>query len=103
MEHVTQLEGWHREYWADYEPIKPAVFTAPEELATGIEPAVGFITRPRTPQDLGLVCARVAWKPNEIDLAHLAQGGVIWLSTWGGLPPHQLEVQPPPRTIEVGR
>lgn len=38
---------------------------------------------------------RVPWKPDEIELMHLAQGGTIWLSTWGGLPPHMLEVQEP--------
>jgi hypothetical protein len=61
----------------------------------GIEPAVVIVTQPRGPQDLGMRCVRVAWKPSEIDLAHLAQGGTIWLSCWGGLPPHMLEVQAP--------
>jgi hypothetical protein len=32
---------------------------------------------------------------DEIELAALAHGGTIWLSTWGGLPAHQLEVQAP--------
>lgn len=28
------------------------------------------------------------------EIAALAAGGTIWLSTWGGLPPHQIEVAP---------
>lgn len=38
---------------------------------------------------------RVAWRLDEIELAQLARGGTLWLSTWGGLPIHQIEVQPP--------
>jgi hypothetical protein len=41
----------------------------------------------------GLVI-RVAWQLDEIELAHLAKGGTLWLSTWGGLPIHLLEVVP---------
>lgn len=34
----------------------------------------------------------VCWELNEIELAQLAQGGKLWLTTWGGLPIHSLEV-----------
>lgn len=37
---------------------------------------------------------RVPWQLDEIELMDLAQGGTLWLSTWGGLPPHALFVQP---------
>jgi hypothetical protein len=94
MDIVRKFDQGHLDYWAEYES-RSAIFTAPEELAAGIEPAIGIITETRTPEDLGAPCVRVAWKPTEIDLAHLAQGGTIWLSTWGGLPPHMLEVQAP--------
>lgn len=94
MDIVNNLTAEHVGYWADYES-QIRTFTAPEEIAVGIEPAVGIVTQPRTPEDLGMPCVRVAWKPNEVDLAHLARGGTIWLSTWGGLPPHMLEVQEP--------
>jgi hypothetical protein len=91
---VQELAAEHIAYWREYE-ARISVFTAPEEQEVGIEPAVAIVTEPRTPQDLGVSCVRVAWKPDEIELAHLAQGGTIWLSCWGGLPPHMLEVQPP--------
>lgn len=39
---------------------------------------------------------RVPWQLDEIELMHLATGGTLWLSTWGGLPPHALFVQPKP-------
>lgn len=37
---------------------------------------------------------RVPWQLDEIELVDLAKGGTLWLSTWGGLPPHALFVQP---------
>lgn len=94
MDIVREFTDDHRAYWADFE-TREATFTAPDEQAVGIEPAIGIVTAPRAPVDLGVPCVRVAWKPDDADIAALAAGGTIWLSTWGGLPPHQLEVQPP--------
>lgn len=34
----------------------------------------------------------VAYRLDEIELAALAQGGTLWLTTWGPLPIHLLEV-----------
>jgi len=42
----------------------------------------------------GVVVCRVAYQLDEIELAALAQGGTLWLSTWGGLPIHLVEVVP---------
>lgn len=44
----------------------------------------------------------VPWVPDAEDLAALADGAVIMLSTWGGLPAHRLDVVPgiPVRTPE---
>ena len=94
MNIVNDLTPEHVGYWADYDS-QVRTFTAPEEIAVGIEPAIGIVTQPREPADLNMACVRVAWKPDEIDLANLARGGTIWLSCWGGLPPHFLEVQAP--------
>lgn len=95
MDIVREFTDDHIGYWSDFD-AKVATFTAPQEQEVGIEPALGIITQPQDALDLGVPCVRVAWKPSEIDLAHLARGGTIWLSTWGGLPPHMLEVQAPP-------
>lgn len=35
----------------------------------------------------------VAWQPGEDDLARLANGGTVWLTVLGGLPPHFLSVR----------
>jgi hypothetical protein len=94
MDIVREFTDEHVRFWSEYE-AHVAVFTTPDEQAVGIEPALGIITQPREPADLGAICVRVAWKPDEIDLAHLARGGTIWLSCWGGLPPHYLQVQAP--------
>lgn len=34
----------------------------------------------------------VALQLDEIEVARLAQGGTLWLTTWGGLPIHLVEV-----------
>jgi hypothetical protein len=36
----------------------------------------------------------VAYQLDEIEVAHLANGGTLWLTTWGGLPVHLVEVVP---------
>lgn len=36
----------------------------------------------------------VAYQLDEIEVAALAQGGTLWLTTWGGLPVHLVEVVP---------
>lgn len=94
MNIVNDLSDEHLHYWDDYD-AKVCTFTTPDEGAVGIKPAVGVVTQPNDPADLGVPCVRVAWKPNEVEMAQLIEGGTIWLSTWGGLPPHMLEVQPP--------
>lgn len=96
MDIVNDLGPEHLAYWSNVDPeAKVCTFTTPDERAVGIEPAVGIVTAPRDAADLGVPCVRVAWKPNEVDMANLIHGGTIWLSTWGGLPPHMLEVQAP--------
>jgi len=77
-------------YWADENP-RLVMFTGPGEVEAGVKPCPGFVT---DGDEFGQVC-RVAWKLDEIELAHLARGGTLWLSTWGGLPMHMLEVQEP--------
>ena len=94
MDIVREFTREHLDYWSDFD-AQVSTFTAPNEQAVGIEPALGIVTQPQDALDLGVPCVRVAWKPNEIDLAHLARGGTVWLSCWGGLPPHMLEVQGP--------
>lgn len=78
-------------YWADYNPQR-AVFTAPDD-PPNCEPCPALVTD-SSDRD-GSKVVRVAWKLDEVELANLARGGTIWLSTWGGLPAHMLEVQPP--------
>lgn len=93
MELINKYEPDHLAYWADHTYVI-TVFTSPEEVAHNIQPAVGIITLPREAADLGVV--RVALKPTPGELKALAMGGTVWLSTWGGLPPFMVEVQPPP-------
>jgi hypothetical protein len=45
--------------------------------------------------DRGTHIIRVPFELDEIEVAHLARGGTLWLSTWGGLPIHMMEVQEP--------
>lgn len=77
-------------YWG-VDDTRVARFTAPAEIEAGVEPCEGIVTA----SDGFGGAARVPWVLDEIELAHLARGGTLWLSTWGGLPMHMLEVQPP--------
>jgi hypothetical protein len=92
---VNELEGAHLAYWADQMDAAPITMKAPPEMAD-CEDCSAILTT----NVLGETVVRVAWKPDEIELAHLAQGGTVWLSTWGGLPPHMLEVQEPYGHVE---
>jgi hypothetical protein len=80
-------------YWADLDP-HPATFTGPGEVEAGVKPCEALVTRDSHGDEFGDV-VRVPWQPTEIELAMLARGGTIWLSTWGGLPMHMLEVVGP--------
>lgn len=99
MEAVLRMIGQieitedHMAYWRSVDPdARVVIFTAPEDPPDCV-PCPGVVTR-MVEEGREFHVVRVAWKPNEIELAQLALGGTIWLSTWGGLPPHMLEVQP---------
>lgn len=85
-ESITQQ---HLDYWADYDP-RPVTMNPPDGMDSCVA-APAVVRR----SDDGDTVVSVPWQPNEIELAHLARGGTIWLTTWGGLPPHMLEVQEP--------
>lgn len=91
MQPVTEFTPEHLDYWDGLNP-KPVVFRPPPG-SNDCDPALSIVTTSES--DMKVQVVRTAWKPDEIDLAALAQGGTVWLSTWGSLPPHMLEVQPP--------
>lgn len=79
-------------YWSDYSP-RPVVYAADDPT---FAPCPALITTVADPHGVvGDTVVRIAWTLDEIELANLAKGGTLWLSTWGGLPPHMLEVQAP--------
>lgn len=79
-----------RDYWNEREGRShvPVVIGGPEE-APDVVPCPTLVT-----PGPGQRMCHVAYQLNEIELAVLAQGGTLWLSTWGGLPIHLLEVVP---------
>lgn len=78
-------------YWREHNP-RAVTFTSSEP---DVEPCPGVLTDDPMRDDNVIV--RIPWQLNEIELMHLAQGGTLWLSTWNGLPAHQIEVQEPVR------
>lgn len=80
-------------YWDELNPVVH-VFSGPGEIEAGVEPCPAVVTDDQIGNTFGPV-VRVPWVLDEIELAHLARGGTLWLSTWGGLPMHMLEVQEP--------
>lgn len=79
------------EHWARFKP-RPVTYAADDETFL---PCPALVTQVDDTEVGGGVVVRVPWQLDEIELAHLARGGTLWLSTFGGLPPHSLEVQAP--------
>lgn len=79
------------DYWRSLNP-RPAMISGPGEVEAHIEPCPAVVT---DGDGFGTTVVRVPWQLDEIELAHLAKGGTLWLSTWGGLPIHSLGVQAP--------
>lgn len=88
-----QLAHWRAR---DGVECQPAVIGGPDE-APDVVPCPAIISAVVIDVDgepkVGAL-HHVAYKLDEIELAHLAKGGTLWLSTWGGLPIHHLEVEP---------
>lgn len=97
MRPLADITSEHLAYWADLNP-RVKTFAAPEGLAD-CEPCRAVVTCEMEPGDDGLSVGppivRTPWQLDDEEIARLVQGGTLWLSTWGGLPPHMLEVQAP--------
>lgn len=78
-------------WWAERDgaPGERVVIGGPEE-GPDVIPCPAIVTR-----EMNLI--HVAYELDEIELAHLATGGTLWLTTWGGLPVHLVEVEEPRR------
>ncbi len=74
------------DYWAERDgaPGQLVVIGGHEE-GPDVIPCPAIITT-----EANLV--HVALRLDEIEVARLAQGGTLWLTTWGGLPIHLVEV-----------
>lgn len=78
-----------RAYWVDYNPVGTVIGGPPDE--PDCLPCPALITT----DEKGRTIVRVPFELDEIEVMHLARGGTLWLSTWGGLPIHMIEVQEP--------
>lgn len=87
MEIINELTDEQVAYWEGGKRIQ---LKAPPD-STDVTDCMGVITGLNT-DDKEI---HVAWKPNEIELMRMAQGGTIWLTCVGSLPPHRVEVQAP--------
>lgn len=87
-------------YWVDYDPKSTVIGGPPSEPDCIPCPAV--VTRDVRDGREDQLIIRVPFQLDEIELMHLAQGGTLWLSTWGGLPIHMMEVQEPIRVAACG-
>lgn len=81
---------------ANHFEAEDALVVAPEPVAYfrlvlgGPEEGDGVIPCPTLVSSAGVW--RVAYQLDEIEVAALAQGGTLWLSTWSQLPIHRIEV-----------
>lgn len=61
---------------------------APAGMESIVGPAEALLERvPVTGDQL-----HIPWQPDELDIARLAHGGTVWLTVFGGLPPHRIDV-----------
>jgi len=83
-------------YWADLHPSEVVSIGGPQE-GPDVTPCPAILTESNIEGDHNpsVPVVRVAFQMDEIELTHLAKGGTLWLSCWGGLPIHMIEVQPP--------
>lgn len=74
-------------YWAQRDGATGTrvVIGGPEE-GDDVIPCPAIVT-PGMPRQV-----HVAMQLDEIEVARLAQGGTLWLTCWGGLPVHLVEV-----------
>lgn len=88
------------EYWAtrDDAPIHQLVIGGPEE-APDVIPCPVLVGESNADHGQRV---HVAFQLDEIEVAALAQGGTLWLTTWGGLPIHLVEVVQREATQRVG-
>lgn len=87
MQIVNEMNEDQAAFWPDGELL---VMLAPEGMANCTSCSAIRTVDPETVRAV----IRVAWKPSAEDVVALQNGGTIWLSCWGGLPPHSLIVQP---------
>lgn len=73
------------EWWGPESSV--ASFTGPGEIEADIEPCPAVVS-PNSDGFGGMI--HVAWVLDEVELAHLAKGGTLWLTCWGHLPIHSL-------------
>lgn len=94
MDPVTDITDRHLAYWDGEVAAAITTFAPPDDLP-GCAPCTAVVTLSNQPGNEAEMVVRTPWRPSDEDLAALAAGGTVWLSTWGGLPPHMLEVQAP--------
>lgn len=71
-------------------PESNATFKSPPDLPGSCAPIKGLICEAKGGIWDGSMQVVVAWKPSPQELQDLNEGGVIYLSVMGGLPPHFL-------------
>jgi hypothetical protein len=90
MRTVPVTEQMVQHYSTPMERAVARVFKDAPEMET--EPCEAVVHRDT--EDGKTAVVTVPWQPSAEDLAALADGAVIMLSTWGGLPAHRLDVVP---------
>lgn len=88
MELVDPITIVHANYWADAYQTAIVSFGPPEgmeDCATCTAVVTGY--------EEGPPVIRIPWQPSKKDVLNLMAGGIVWLSMWGNLVPHMVEVQ----------
>lgn len=79
-----------RELWAELHP-REFTFAAPEQVSPdAVLPCQALVTDDA--DGISHQVIRVPWQPDDNDIARIAAGGTIWLSSHSMLPVHSIAV-----------
>lgn len=102
MRPVDEITDEHMAYWSQFPDRRRANFLAPQDM-DDCDACPTIVTTSVDDRGQTTPVVRVPFTLDDEDREAIAGGGTIWLSTWGGLPPHTLEVADAPRPLVDAR
>lgn len=100
---IREFTPDHFQYWTTPEGDRPVSMSigSPTERAKGIEPATALRTPPRSDKDFGQSVYRLGFVLTDADVEQVRAGTEVWVSMWGVVPMHMVEVRQVPSLLDL--